>query len=282
MSCLRKNEKQAAFLLIGLSSLLIGCSHHQETGRLLATVNSSQLYMKDVAARVDTASAYSVRSYVSNWVNQQLLFEEARRQGLENTQEFQGSVNEYARQLAITMLLNKIVYQAQIDLPQDELLKYYNSHRSDFRAIDEITCVNLAAFAERKLAVSFRNALVSGSSWNDVFNDIPTSAIVDLKDSIYLMSSSVQPAIWDVIQSLEAGKISFPIQVDTVSYVVQVIRKLSAGDSLPFDYAASQIKQRMVIEKRRRLYTLLLDSLRSAGNFQIDPSVAIRDTSVGE
>lgn len=282
MSCLHKNEKQAAFLLIGLSSLLIGCSRHQETGRLLATVNSSQLYMKDVAARVDTTSAYSVRSYVSNWVNQQLLFEEARRQGLDNTQEFQGSVKEYARQLAITMLLNKIVYQAPIDLPQDELLNYYNSHRNDFRAIDEITCVNLAAFAERKVAVSFRNALVSGSSWDDVFNDIPTSAIVDLKDSIYLTSSSVQPAIWDVIQSLEDGKISFPIQADSVSYVVQVIKKLSVGELLPFGYAASQIKQRMLIEKRRRLYTLLLDSLRSAGNFQIDPSVAMRDTSVVE
>lgn len=282
MSCLPKIKRQAAFLLIGLSFLLIGCSRHQETGRLLATVSSSQLYMKDVAARVDTTSAYSVRSYVSNWVNQQLLFEEARRQGFENTQEFQGSVKEYARQLAITMLLNRIVYQAPIDLPHDELLKYYNSHRPDFRAMDEITCVNLVAFAERKLAVSFRNALVSGSSWNDVFNDIPTSAIVDLKDSVYVTSSSVQPAIWDVIQSLEDGKISFPIQADSVSYVVQVIKKLSVGDSLPFDYAASQIKQRMVIEKRRRLYTLLIDSLRSAGNFQIDPSVAIRDTNIEE
>jgi hypothetical protein len=269
-------------LMVGLSISLIGCSHHQEPGRLLASVNSSQLYMKDVAMHVDTSSAYSVRNYVSNWVNQQILFDEAKREGLDEAPEFQESVREYARQLAITMLLNKKVYEVPIELSRDEIASYYGSHQNEFRASNEIACVNLAAFGKRSFAVSFRNALVSGSSWNEVFNDIPTNAIVDAKDSVYVTSSSVHPAIWNVIQSLEDGKISFPIQVDTLNYVVQVIGKLSVGDLLPLDYAASRIKERISVERRRQLYRSLLDSLRSVGNFQIDPGVAIRDTSVEE
>jgi len=269
-------------LMVGLSIMFIGCSHRQEPGRLLASVNSSQLYMKDVATQVDTSSAYAVRNYVSNWVSQQLLYDEAKKEQLDESPEYQESVGEYARQLAITMLLNKKVYEAPVELSRDEIAAYYNSHQNEFRAGNEIACVNLAAFIKRSFAVSFRNALVSGSSWNEVFNDIPTNAIIDAKDSVYVTSSSVHPAIWSVIQSLEDGRISFPIQVDTLNYVVQVIGKLSVGDLLPLDYAASRIKEQISIEKRRQLYRSLLDSLRTVGNFQIDPGVAIRDTSVEE
>ncbi len=268
--------------MIGSAVLMAGCSRHQETGRLLASVNNSELYMKNVATHVDTSSAYSVRNYVSNWVNQQILYDEAKKEGLDDATEFKESVSEYARQLAVTMLLNKKVYEAPIELSQDEITNYYNSHRIEFRATDEIACVNLAAFDKRSFAVSFRNALVSGSSWNEMFNDIPTNAIIDVKDSAYVTSSSMQPAIWDVIRSLEEGKVSFPIQVDSSNYVIEIIKKLNIGDPLPLEYAAPRIKERMIIEKRRQLYHSLLDSLRLVGNFQIDPSVAIKDTSIEE
>ena len=238
--------------------------------------------MRDVAGRVDTSSAYAVRNYVSNWVDQQLLFEEAKKEGLDNAPVFQENVAEYARQLAITMLLNKKVYAAPIELTQNDISNYYDSHLNELRASNEIACVNLAAFGKRSFAVSFRNALISGSSWNEVFSDIPVSEVVDVKDSAYVTSSSVHPAIWDVIQSLEDRKISFPIQVDTLNYVVQVIKKLNIGDLLPMDYVASRIREKLSIEKKRQVYGLLLDSLRSVGNFQIDPSVAIRDTNVEE
>jgi hypothetical protein len=270
-------------LMAGMSLLFLpGCSHHQESGRLLASVGNSDLYMKDVAAHVDTGSAYPVRNYVSNWVDQQLLYDEAKKEGLESVPSFQENVAEYTRQLAITMLLNKRVYEAPIEVTQGDISNYYNSHHDELRASNEIACVNFAAFVKRSFAVSFRNALVSGSSWNGVFNDIPINAIIDVKDSVYVTSSSVHPAIWDVIQSLEDRKISFPIQVDTLNYVVQVIRKLNVGDLLPLDYAASRIKERLLIEKRRQAYGSLVDSLRSIGNFRIDPSVAIRDTGVEE
>ncbi|HUI28676.1 MAG TPA: peptidyl-prolyl cis-trans isomerase [Candidatus Acidoferrales bacterium] len=278
----QENDRMAVRLMIGLAILLAGCSRHQENGRRLASVNNSSLYVKDIASHVDTNSAYAVRNYVSNWVSQQLLFDAAKKEGLDNAPEFQESVAEYTRQLAITMLLNRKVYEVPIQLSEDEISNYYNSHRDELRANNEIVCVNLAAFDKRSRAVSFRNALVSGSSWNDVFNDIPTNAIVDVKDSVYITSSSVHPAIWNVIQSLETRRISFPIQVDTLSYVVQVIKKFGVGDLLPIDYASPHIRERLTIEKRRQRYHLLLDSLRSAGNFQIDPSVAIRDTNVEE
>lgn len=238
--------------------------------------------MRDVAAHVDTGSAYAVRNYVSNWVNQELLYVEAKKEGLDDDAAFKERVKAFSRQLAITMLLNKKIYDAAVDPTPEEISSYYAAHRDEFRAADEVVCVNLAAFAKRSFAVAFRNGLVSGTNWNTIFNDIPTYAVMDVKDSLYLTSSGTNSAIWNVAQSLNVGSVSFPIQIDTLSYIVQMKRKFEIGDRLPLDYTSSMIKARMIMEKRQQLYRSLLDSLRSIGNFQIDPSVAIKDTSVEE
>ena len=265
-----------------LMFLAFGCSRRPESGRFLASASGSKLYMNDVAARVDTNSAYAVRNYVSNWVDQQLLYDEAGREGLDNTPGFRERVKEFSRQLAITSLLNKKVYDVPIDLAPQEISDFYAAHSGEFRASNDMVRVNLTAFDKRNFAVAFRNALVSGTSWSAAFHDIPMYAILDEKDSVYLKASNTKAAIWTVVQSLDAGRISFPIQVDSLSYIVQVIQKIKPGDPLPLDYASSLIKERITIEKRRQLYRDLLNSLRSSGNFQIDPSVAVRDTSVKE
>jgi len=265
-----------------LMYLVMGCSRQQEPGRLLASVNNSELYMREVAAHVDTSSAYAVRNYVSNWVTQELLFDEAKKEGLDDAPEFKERVKEFSRQLAITMLLNKRIYDAPVNFTPEEISNYYNNHHEEFRSTREVACVNLAAFSKRSFSVAFRNALISGTDWSVIFSDIPTYAVMEVKDSIYLTQSTTIPAIWNVIQSIKTGGTSFPIQVDSLSYIVQVKRKIGTGESLPLDYATSMIRERMAIEKRQQLYQFLLDSLRSVGNFQIDPSVAIRDTSIQE
>ena len=115
-----------------------------------------------------------------------------------------------------------------------------------------------------------------------MFNDISPGDVVEMKNSAYVMSSGVKPAIWNVIGSLEDHKVSFPIQIDSLNYVVQVVKKLNTGDLLPLSYASPQIRTRLTIERRRLLYIALLDSLRSAGSFQIDPEVAVKDTNIEE
>ncbi len=262
--------------------LLAGCSKKEKQGKFLASVNRNDLYMSSVASHVDTSSAYAVRNYVSHWVDEQLLFDAAQKLRLDNSREFDERVKEFSTQLAITMLLNKKIYDRPLDLPPAEISAFYDAHRNEFLATEDIAFVNYAAFDKRSIAVSFRNALISGTGWSTVFSDIPTYAIMEAKDSVHLVASNSNSAVWNVIQSIEPGRVSFPIQVDSLSYIVQVIAKIKPGDRLPLSYVSERIRQRLTIERRQKMYRALVDSLRRAGNFEIDPSVAIRDTSSQE
>jgi peptidyl-prolyl cis-trans isomerase C len=282
MSCSRRIDLLGTFVLLGLMFLSAGCSKEEKQGRFLASVKGNELFMSNVATHVDTTSAYAVRNYVSNWVDKQILFDEAKKLGLDNSPEFNQRVEEFSTQLAITLLLNRKVYDAPLEISQDDISKFYVKHKGEFLASEDIAFVNYAAFDKRSLAVSFRNALVSGTAWSAVFGDLPTYAIMDVRDSAYVTASSSIGPMWNVIQSLEPGKISFPIQVDSLSYIVQVMAKIKPGESLPVDYAAARIKQRLTIERRQTIYRALLDSLRASVNYEVDPSVAIRDTSSQE
>ncbi len=282
MSCCQKSSLLKFLLPVALIFLYAGCSRQVQKGRVLASADGNVLHMSEVASHVDTNSAYAVRNYVSHWVDEQLLYDEARKMGLNNSPRFDQRVKEFSTQLAITMFLNRRIYNVPPRLTPAEISGFYNSHRGEFVASDDIAYVNFAAFDKRSYAVSFRNALVSGTRWAAAFGEIPAYAILDAKDSVYLRESGSTPAVWNVIQSLEPGRVSFPIQVDSLSYVVQLMMKIRPGQVLPLSYASPRISERLTIEKRQKMYKALIDSLRSLGNFQVDPSVAIRDTNSQE
>ncbi len=282
MSFLPRISLPSICLPVTLALLVVGCSRQPQQGRFLASANGKDLNMSDISSHVDTSSAYAVRNYVSHWVDEQLLFDEAHKLGLDDSREYSQRVRQFARQLAITTLLNEKVYDVAVALSPQEISDFYQSHRKEFLATEDIAYVNYAAFDKRSLAVSFRNALVSGAVWSSIFSDIPTYAIMDVKDSVYLSASNSNNTVWNVIQSLAPGKVSFPIQVDSLSYIVQVIAKIQPGGPLPLEYASPRIRERLLIERRQKLYMALVDSLRGLGNFQIDPSVAIRDTNSQE
>ena len=273
-------KKYKFCLLIILSIASFGCSHEKQNGRLLASVGGTDLRMSEVAEHVDTSSAYAVRNYVSNWVDQQLLFDEATKEKLDNSPDFREKVDQFTRQLAITKLLDEKVYGPAVELTPDEISGFYNSHQDQFKAGEDFAIVSLAGFDARNYAVAFRNALVAGGDWTATFGEFPPFAILEVRDSAFVKASTVNPAIWNVIQSLDEGRISFPIQVDTVNYVVKVIRKIAPGETMPLSYADSFIRERLTVQKRRQLFQNLLNSLRSVGNFEIDPSVAVKDTGV--
>ena len=282
MSLFRRSNSIAVLIPVVSAVLLAGCSREAERGKFLASVRGNDLRMGDVAPHVDTSSAYAVRNYVSNWVDEQLLYEEAKKLGLNESPQFEQRVKEFSMQLAITMLLNKEIYNVPLNLSPQEVAAFYDSHRGEFMASGDVAYVNYAGFDQRSVAVAFRNTLVSGTPWSSAFSQIPAYQIISVKDSVYLKGSDANGAVWNVIQSLDPGKVSFPIQVDSVSYIVQVIDKIGPGESLPLSYAAPQIRERLTIEKRQKMYSALVDSLRSLGNFQINPSVAISDTNSQE
>lgn len=268
-----------AGILIGLMPFYNGCTHIKSDGHVIARAGQMQLTMDEVAKHVDTTSAYAVRNFVTKWIDEQLLYQKAVQEGVEKDPEYKSRISNYTRQLAIALYLQKQIYSAPYKVSKGEIESFYSSHRDEFKASELLLMVNMASFDKRSSAVAFRNAILSGNSWASGFSHLPQYSILSKRDSVFVDASNSDPQIWRVIESLPLGRPSFPVQVDSVSFVVQVLKKFSAGDQLPLSYVEPLILERITVELRQKRYKEILDSLKSSGDFSIDPSIAIKDTN---
>ncbi|MGC8653111.1 MAG: hypothetical protein ACP5US_03880 [Candidatus Kryptoniota bacterium] len=266
-------------ILIALAPFYNGCTHASSNGHIVARAGRNQLTMDEVAKHVDTTSAYAVRNFVTRWVDEQLLYQKAVREGVENSPDYRSSVSNYSRQLAIALYLQKRIYSTPSKVTSEQIASFYSAHKEEFRASDKLLLVNMASFDKRSTAVAFRNAILSTGSWASAFSLLPQYSILSKNDSIFINENNSNSEIWRVVESLPVGRPSFPIQVDSVSFVIQVLKKIMAGDQLPISYVKPLIRERLTIEHRKQEYVKILDSLKSAGDFSIDPSIAIKDTN---
>ena len=112
--------------------LLLACSRPAEQGREVAKVDDQPLTLEMVRGMVDTTRGISeaqVRSFTNQWIVSELLFQEAKKRGLENSDDVVKKVEDTRRQLAIAALLDReVVIGAAASVAAVDVEKYYFLH----------------------------------------------------------------------------------------------------------------------------------------------------------
>ncbi len=119
--------------------------------------------------QLDTSSGISemqVRMFTRQWVNSELLYQEAKRQGLDRSEAVLRNLENARRELAINALIEKDIFN---DTPQsiskEEIAAYFKNHVDEFALRDDIVEISLAVFSEREPAAAFREAALQGKGW---------------------------------------------------------------------------------------------------------------------
>ncbi len=122
-------------ILLGTALSIGGCSGDKTESQYIAKVNNSVLTYDMLRQRLDTSAAIEpqVRELTQNWVNNELLYQEAAKLGYENVPAVTQPLLEIKRQLAVNVFLQKEVYEkvALMVSPEEEQ-RYYDTHRQEF------------------------------------------------------------------------------------------------------------------------------------------------------
>jgi len=85
-----------------------------ESGRVpLARLDDQTLTLEEVQTQLDTARGVSqtqVRHYIQNWLRDELLYREAVKRGLDQSEEINRQVETAKRELVINALLEQTIY----------------------------------------------------------------------------------------------------------------------------------------------------------------------------
>jgi hypothetical protein len=253
--------------------MLFGCGRKDASQQPLARIDDRTLTLEDVRARLDSSrgvTAAQIGEFTRRWINDEILYREAVRRGLDNTDRVRSQLDEARRQLAINALLQEEVYSDKLQQSSvEEIGQYYSTHSKEFTQSTDVALVSCVLFRDRDPANAFRAAVLKGTPWAQAIAQIladpqQSSHITARIDSTYYTQTTLLPAeLWRVAAAATKPEPSFPIRTNEGSYVLVVWKLNKQGQVADLAYVENEIRSRLAIERRRRALTSLVETLRS-------------------
>ncbi|MFN0157397.1 MAG: peptidyl-prolyl cis-trans isomerase [Bacteroidota bacterium] len=258
-------------VVILLFAFITGCSKEPESRDYVARVGTAVLTQNAIDALRDSIGNKHLRTqdFINEWITSEMLYQEAARRGLADSENLRQQIESIRRRLAIEALLQDDVYSADTSsVSEDIIATVYAAGGPAFLLREDVVSASYAFFVDRDVANAFRSNLLRGVSWPDALlavqqDSLQNTQLLQVATRQYFARSTLYPEeLWKLARNLTAGDVSFVLKTDT-GYHVLVLHGLKQKGEMPdLDYIRNEIRDRLLIEQRRLRYEQLLEQLR--------------------
>lgn len=254
--------------------LLFACNESQKPENYIARVNDSYLTEEKLAEFIDAKilDGNNRTSAIRNWIKQEILFQEAEKQGILKDKNFKSIIEKSERQLANSMVLQNYLKTWTPEVTNEDLKYYYEENKTSFRLAFNSYLFNKISFNNTDAAVQFRTeALQNG--WNSALSKFSTHpALIETSDNILLPEQDIYPVkVLRILEGLYPLEMSIVIPDDRGYYtVVQLIEKYSAGSIPPFEALKKEVESRYIAAANEVAVQNYLDELYSKNEIEIN------------
>jgi hypothetical protein len=283
--------KSAYTLGLLLPALVVaGCARDEQQKSYVARVDQSFLTEQDLAAVHDSLGDVRAQSreYINAWIDTELLYLEAVRQGLADSESLRRQLEMMRRRLAVGALLEKDLYADSTGASDDAIQALYNAGGDAFRLREDVANISFALFGERDVANAFRSSLLRGTSWNDALRQVQTDSLMhplllQVADKQYFTQATLYPQeLWKLSRTLGKGEVSFVVKTDNGYYVLTAHSLRRQGEMPDLDYIRPEIRDRILIEQRRARYERMVADLKAKHTVEVRISLADTTAPVPE
>ncbi|MDI6779834.1 MAG: peptidylprolyl isomerase [Bacteroidota bacterium] len=266
-------------VFIGFLIIFNSCKKDETQKPFIARVGDSYLTVEDaekyLEGNLDTANI-RLKSFINKWIESEILYQEAAKKGIPESEEIKQQLNEVKKQLAVQLFIDKEVYADSNEISDSELYLYYELHSEEFTLREDAVKLNLAAFKDRQSANNLRTSVLKGKSWADAMKklradeDKEKNLQMNVSAHLFTQLTLYPTELWKVVQNLSKDDVSFPVKIGDVFYIVQVIEKFMKGSVANLDLIKDEVRTRLTIEKRKSKYANLLADLQKKYLIQIN------------
>ncbi len=255
------------------AALLSGCGKEEPETNFVARVNGSYLTDKELSAFVDSGSVSNFyrNEIIRNWINKELLYQEAVRQGVLKDEEFNRLINDSKKEIAAALLLKKIYNKDEVVYEPRDLDNYFEKHKNDFVIPYNAYLLNIVDFSDENKAIQFRTTVLE-SDWNRALNVFKNdSTLIHSKEDILLYEQDIYPAsLLRIVSELYPSELSIIINDEPGVYtVVQQIQKFNRGTIPPFEVIKNKVVKRFLENKKEEIVKNFIRQLYSDNDIEI-------------
>ncbi len=189
------------------------------------------------------------------------------RMGIDSAAEFERALAEngltresYRQRMKQNIAFNEVMQrevQAKVTVEDDVLLRLYRDQAERFRTparrrVEELVVVESAApdaGQRRVIAEDLRRALEGGESMAAVAERVGADVVAGPIDLGWVVAGELAPELDRVVQALEPGAVSEPVEARAGVHLL-VVREVRPAGTRPFD----EVKETLRVEESRRLF----------------------------
>jgi peptidyl-prolyl cis-trans isomerase C len=291
--------KTRLFALLAVAAAAIACkrSGESKSGPVVAHVGKDTITADEFKKRLDETSPFlraryttieRKKEFLENMVRNELLAQEAERQGLDKSPQ----VREQMKRAMIQELIKKQLDEklSGADIPDAELKSFYDSHVDDFVKPERarVYHITLAAKAPKEKAEAKKKAQallkeIAERTKKGDLNAFQTLAMKESKDPLSApmggdlrflsrdeLAKSYSPELANAAFALKnPGDLSEPVETPAGIDIVKLQVKTVALNRT-FDESKESIRGRIARERRSKEYDDFVKKLRENANVSID------------
>ena len=254
--------------------MIIGCGKESPKRDFIARVNKSYLTkenLNSVSDSVKTNNLYS-SEVIRNWVNRELLFQMAEKEGITKSAEYLSLIEESKKELAASLMIRKFYENKTLDIDDDSLESYFAANNNLFRLNNEGYLINRINFTNEDKAIQFRTTVIE-SDWNKASNVFKKDAAVIYNKVLYDEPEFHPAGLLRIVKELDPKEVSIVVSTGDNAYtVVQLLEKYSEGSVPPLEVIKKKVSSRYIADKKEQLFKNYLEDLYSHNEIEIKKS----------
>ena len=257
--------------LVSAAALFTGCGKETPQRDFVAKVNNSYLSKEDLQIMIDSVpGGNKFRSeIIRNWVNRECLYQQAVKEGILKSNEYQKIIEDSKKELAAAMMLKKFNQDKETSIDDKSLESYYSSHNDLFRLNNKTYLLNRINFNNEDKAIQFHTTVVE-SNWNKASNVFKKDALkITLK--AFVDELEIHPAgLLRIVDGLDPKEISIVVNTgDNDFTVVQLIERYPKGTIPPFEVIKDKVLGMYNSEKKDMQFSKYIEELYSQNDIEI-------------
>jgi len=275
---MKKSIVYVVGILIIIGVILLIRSHKHLSSNVVATVNGQCITNKDFVHRLNSlppqfrmqlSNLPSAKQFLENQINQLIIIQEAKKEGIDKDPEIEQAVNEYRDNLIKNKLLEKF-YTLNPPVTDAQLLDYYQKNIEQFTSKDMVR-VSVIRVNTQKDANRIYNELIRGANFLKLAEQYSTDPATKSKGGdMGWLTREQYPFISNVAFSIpKVGGISKPVAFGGSFWIIKVIDK-KQGEKKDFSSIKGQIKQQYIAEERNAAYRKFITDLTKNASIKIN------------
>lgn len=269
---------------------LVACTK-KEQGKTLAAVDDEVITMEQFSAELDkiptnmkmlVVSQSGKRNFLDRLVVKKLLLKEAKKDNIEKNKEFQDRLADIKEQLIIESLLKKKV-QLNLNLTDEDMKKYYDANREQFKREQEIETSQIVLKTEQE-AKEIQGKILKGESFEDLaraYSIDPSAKSTGGKIGYHPKGTLIPEYEQAAFKLTKVGQLS-PIVKTQLGYHIIRLEGTKPPSYVPFEEVKEFIKQKMGQEKQAEVLEKYIAELKKSAKITINEDLLKEDKKPAE